>query len=268
MSRFEPALQPEILRAHQKDEQHIASLQKEVSEVARSALGIRRWMLWRSEIDAISSFLYYCATTLSGLQTLGEEYVHILQVNRSLKSIPSVSRRTLSVALHTFGGTLTSALLNLLKRARGADLNALRTLLGRSQQIHLILFYLLGRYHSPANRVAGIRYVLVRKWLSNPQVARCYKVLGWLSLIEFVVSLTREVRAFTTASEDDDVDEARSPNYSCCMCVDGARRPTVIPCGHVFCWYCIAGWLRAKKECPLCRMQCEPQRAVLLRNIT
>nr|XP_037281299.1 peroxisome biogenesis factor 10-like [Rhipicephalus microplus] len=267
MSRFKPALQPEILRAHQKDEQHIASLQKDVSEVTRAVLGMRRWIRWRLEVDALTSLVYYCATTLSGYQTLGEEYVHILQLGRTLKTVPTFAQRLTFVVLQSFGGNLIDRALKLVKKRRTVDGEALNTLVTRALQVHVILFYLLGGYYSPAKRLTGIRYVLIRNWLSTPDVARYYKVLGWLSLVEFGVSLHSAVRSLKASGVVDGVHSESSSKYNCCMCVDAAKNASVIPCGHIYCWYCITGWLRTNKQCPLCRMSCEPQQTVLLRNV-
>lgn len=267
MSRFKPALQPEILRAHQKDEQHIASLQRDVSEIARALLGMRRWIRWRLEVDAFASFVYYCATTLSGYQTLGEEYVHILQLGRTLKTVPTLAQRITFVVLQSFGGNLISRTLKLVKKRRNVDGEALNTLVTRALQVHVILFYLLGGYYSPAKRLTGIRYVLIRNWLSTPDVARYYKVLGWLSLIEFGVSLQSAVKSLKASDTGDSGHAESSSKYNCCMCVDSAKNASVIPCGHVYCWYCITGWLRTNKQCPLCREPCEPQQTVLLRNV-
>ncbi|XP_075551750.1 peroxisome assembly protein 10-B-like [Dermacentor variabilis] len=266
MSRFKPALQPEILRAHQKDEQHILSLQKDVSEIARAVLGMRPWMRWRLEVDALASLIYYCATTLSGFQTLGEEYVHILQLGRSLKTVPTLAQRLTFVVLQSFGSNLIRGTLKLIKKEQKVDGEALSTLVTRALQVHTILFYLLGGYYSPAKRLSGIRYVLIRNWLSTPDVARYYKVLGWLSLIEFGVSLQSAFRSLKTSGTSDNIHSELS-KYSCCMCVDSAKNASVIPCGHVYCWYCITGWLRTNKQCPLCRMPCEPQQTVLLQNV-
>lgn len=267
MSRFKPALQPEILRAHQKDEQHITSLQRDVSEIARAGLGTRQWMQWRSEIDSLASLMYYCATTLIGSQTLGEEYVHILQLSRSLTSVPSIAQRLALVVAQSFGGNIVKGAVNLLKRERGVDTAAVNAVLENALKVHTILFYLVGGYHSPAKRLTGIRYVLIRNWLFAPDVARYYKVLGWLSLAEFVVSLRSAVKLFRASPESCYDGENRSSRYECSMCVDCARDASAIPCGHVFCWLCIAGWLRTNRQCPLCRVPCEPQQIVLLLNV-
>ncbi|KAH6928972.1 hypothetical protein HPB50_022349 [Hyalomma asiaticum] len=267
MSRFKPALQPEILRAHQKDEQHILSLQKDVSEIARAVLGMRQWMRWRLEVDAFASFVYYVATTLSGFQTLGEEYVHILQLGRSLKTVPAFAQRLAFVILQSFGGSLISRAIKAAKSERKLDGQVLTTSVTRVMQVHMILFYLLGEYYSPAKRVAGIRYVLIRNWLSTPDVARYYKVLGWFSLTEFAVSILAPSRSLKLTSTGDVARNELSSKYDCCMCVDSAKNASVIPCGHVYCWYCITGWLRTNRMCPLCRTPCEPQQTVLLRNV-
>ncbi|KAJ8780632.1 hypothetical protein J1605_000675 [Eschrichtius robustus] len=63
--------------------------------------GAKKWLEWRREIELVSDVAYFGLTTLAGYQTLGEEYVSIVQVDPTQGRVPSRLRRGVLVALHT-----------------------------------------------------------------------------------------------------------------------------------------------------------------------
>ena len=52
----------------------------------------------------------------------------------------------------------------------------------------------------------------------------------------------------------------------CTLCLEELKDPSVTTCGHVFCWSCIADWIREKPECPLCRQAILSQHVLPLRG--
>lgn len=77
-----------VLRSIQKDEQYYNWFKSEVNLVLQRLLGPRTWIQWKGQVDAMAGLLYYSATTLVGLQTLGEEYVRIVQVDGDQLRVP------------------------------------------------------------------------------------------------------------------------------------------------------------------------------------
>ncbi|XP_017561283.1 peroxisome biogenesis factor 10 [Pygocentrus nattereri] len=105
------ANQPQLIRSSQKDAYYQSSLRNNASEAFQTAAGSRRWLQWRKEIELLSDLTYYTLTTLSGYQTLGEEYVSIVQVDPTKRRIPSRMRRGVLILLHTFVPYLLDKLL-------------------------------------------------------------------------------------------------------------------------------------------------------------
>ncbi|XP_044065889.1 peroxisome biogenesis factor 10 isoform X1 [Siniperca chuatsi] len=96
-----PANQSQLIRSSQKDEYYQTFLRNNANEAFQTLAGSKRWLDWRREIELLSDFAYYGLTTFSGYQTLGEEYVNIVQVDPTKHQIPSRTRRGLFVLCHT-----------------------------------------------------------------------------------------------------------------------------------------------------------------------
>lgn len=150
---------------------------------------------------------------LSGYQTLGEEYVNIIQVDPSRKRIPSVVRRTVLVSLHAILPYLLDKALANLEHELQTEASSLESTIfpgprGRTlvriwlqkqlgglteqqrkgflqavhilrhgipflQRFHLAIFYMNGIFYHLSKRTAGITYVSRNCFLIKPTMCCC-----------------------------------------------------------------------------------------------
>ncbi|NWX04180.1 PEX10 factor, partial [Caloenas nicobarica] len=90
-----------LVRCGQKDELYRSGLRSGAGTALHGLAGAKKWLEWRREMELLSDVAYFVLTTLSGYQTLGEEYVNIVQVDSTKKKVPAFLRRAVFVALHT-----------------------------------------------------------------------------------------------------------------------------------------------------------------------
>ncbi|XP_023812868.1 peroxisome biogenesis factor 10 [Oryzias latipes] len=196
-----PANQAQLIRSCQKDDYYRTVLRNNANEAVQTLAGSRLWLHWRKEVELLSDVTYLSLTTLSGFQTLGEEYVNIVQVDPSKRQIPSRARRSLFVLFHAFFPYLLDKLLVCLENELEGSQDGRRraasagwglscwlrlwvqrgvclltgeqrrvwlSAVGIAQQtvalvhrLHTTLFYLSSSFYHLSKRAAGISYLRV-----------------------------------------------------------------------------------------------------------
>ena len=82
------ARQPEIIRAVQKDATYSNELSADFSDILRLT-GSRNWIRYNNLCNLVAEIVYHGFASINNLQTLGEEYTGIVQINSNYIKIPS-----------------------------------------------------------------------------------------------------------------------------------------------------------------------------------
>uniref|UniRef100_A0A673IAK1 RING-type E3 ubiquitin transferase n=1 Tax=Sinocyclocheilus rhinocerous TaxID=307959 RepID=A0A673IAK1_9TELE len=298
-----PANQPQLIRSSQKDEYYQNNLTNNANELFHTFAGSKRWFQWRKEIELLSDLTYYVLTTSSGdYQTLGEEYVSIIQVDPSKRRIPSRMRRTALIVCHTIVPYLLDKVLICIENELEAEApqtsrtwrplshvrlwiqravgmltesqrKALIPLVFALQQgitllyrLHVALFYITGAFYHIGKRTAGVSYLRVGNVAGDdPRISNSYRLLGALSLLQLGITLTLQFNNLRQRQRRS-IQSCQSSSRSsrCVLCLEERRNTSSTPCGHLFCWECITEWCNTKAR--LLYNKFQPHRLVFLRN--
>lgn len=264
-----PVAQPaEILRAWQKDDLYEKQLAESLSRLMPSQHAPKS--------APISSVLYKSFTTLKDLQTLGEEYSGIVQVDETYHRLPTYCSRLISILLSAFGENIARRFFHRLEKqveqnhalrpeAQNVFLTTLRTLNNIIPQVisvHRGLSYINGGPLQMAKTVTGIDYVHVR-----PAAAAYYthlRLLGIVTLLHAVISCGQNVyMAKKYIDQTQDLPNEVDSEKLCVACLEEILQPCVLHCGHIFCMQCSYG---ALETCALCRTPFTKNSVVPLMN--
>ncbi|XP_017059946.1 peroxisome biogenesis factor 10 [Drosophila ficusphila] len=290
------ARQPEIVRSVQKDARYTNELAEDFSDVLRLT-GPRNWIKYNQMCRLLAELSYHGFASANSLQTLGEEYTGIIQVDGNYKQIPSRLLQLLAIVLEFGGDSLFQRLLQKLdtyvvnhEEIRPEAKPQLKKVIQRLKQspsyvkaLHKSLFYLDASKYQLSKRTTGINYVLIRHWLQPEFSLYGYKILGVITFLQVSVSLgisgwdawrehkRQQLEAIKQTGKKFlqrklSLRDADPDTPQCILCLEPRSNSSLTPCGHIFCWSCLLEWLEERDECPLCRESLKKSQVIPLQN--
>jgi peroxin-10 len=294
------ARQPEVIRTTQKDLQYTTELNQDVLEVAQFlAKNNRNFIKFNNFIKVFTNISYHGFAAINRLQTLGEEYTGVLQIDSTTDHLPKKLIQVIAIIFEFGGESFLIKILNeyekkineseeLLPEARRTIVKLIsifKSSIPYIKALHRGLFYLNNSGQLQiSKRVTGIQYVLTRFWLNDHHNIGGYKFLGIVTILQVAFSLllkVKEKREERRLQKAEEIRESRPSRPSprsllptgeeeevktCILCLEKRVQLTSTLCGHLFCWTCICDWLKYKKDCPICREHLTQSSVIYLQN--
>lgn len=284
MSAFNSSGPAEILRADQKDEELYERINQQLCGFLLKFKGHVFINKNKQNIFCTSQLLYYALTTLSKLQTLGEEYTKIVQVGKTGKHVPGLMQSTGMILAHVFGDRLIILALDRLVdnvrhnksiRRQAKDqiiqvTTTVKSLVPLLQSLNRVLFYWNGSFYTWAKRLFLIKYIYAAPWYHPKRPLHVFKILSVLTAIQLsvlmIMALFKTPKVLINEEEHHSQPIPLDSSCKCSLCLEPRKNTSLSFCGHLFCWYCIHEWLQTNDFCPICRKALNPRMVVPLQN--
>lgn len=287
--------QAEIIRTIQKDQTYIDEIRSQLSDILL-LISQKNWFKYNHLCKLIAEVLYHHYAIVHNLQTLGEEYTGIIQVDSNYVMLPNKALQIFAILLEYGGEHVVDRILTRLQTEidRSEEmlpeakekfvrfLDGVKFIVPYVRGFHTSLFYIYaGKYHI-SKRLMGINYILIRNWLKEDHSIYGFRILGVVTLLQLLLSLIvkwvdqRKKARINTASTNSEgapaalrtLSESTTTSSSrrCALCMEMAVDLSATQCGHLFCWVCILNWLDERQICPICRESIKKSRVVKLQN--
>lgn len=231
------------------------------STLLTSVFGARFTNEYDHWIASASNGVYAFFALLAG-QTLGEELCDMLAVTRGHPWIPISTTRKLLLAL-LYG--VEQPCLSWFAR-RYFPLRPSDEVVAVVDKVVLCLLMLFERFGTLRHRLLRVRFLSLRApetLRQGPGARHTYLFAGLITAVTLIIRLVRYYRSVRGQSsrkalpqvnlDASDSEEEASDGDACPICFSKKKCPTCTPCGHVFCWNCIAESGQKDSRCPLCR---------------
>ncbi|XP_055624874.1 peroxisome assembly protein 10-A [Toxorhynchites rutilus septentrionalis] len=282
--------QAEIIRSIQKDQTYIDEIRGQLSDILLM-VSQRSWFRYSALCKLIAEILYHHYTIVHNLQTLGEEYTGIIQVDSHYVMLPNKALQLVTILLEYGGELVVERVLTRLqtvvdrsedmlpeaKQSLNKGIDFLKFIVPYVRGFHTSLFYINGGKYHISKQLTGINYVLIRNWLKENHSIYGFRILGVVTLLQLVLSLVvkfveHRKRAKVqssgkrVATQGSPSEDCTTSSRKCALCMEPAVNVSATQCGHLFCWHCILNWLDERQICPICREAIKKSRVIRLQN--